>query len=85
MHSLIQWRATASRNVGILIDADPGCRSTEFEELSHTDDEVRLASASATRIHMHFVAAYFEMDVERLFPPELVAVNASQQFPGTFC
>ena len=65
------------------------CRSWnpvyEFEELPHTDDEVRLASASVTRIHMHFVAAYFEMDVERLFPPELVAVNASQQFPGTFC
>ena len=40
-----------------------------FEELSHANNEVRLASASVTRIHMHFVAAYFEMDDERLFPP----------------
>ena len=69
MHGLDQCRVTTVRNVGILIDADPGSRSTEFKELSHTDDEVRLASASATRTHMHFVAAYFEMDDVRLFPP----------------
>ena len=68
MHGLVQCRVTAMHNVGILIDADPGSRSTEFEELSHTNDEVRLASASATRIHIHFVTAYFEMDDERLSP-----------------
>ena len=61
----IIWSSVVSCHSGTQRRYLNWCRSRKpsygsFEELSHTNNKVKLASASVTRIHMHFVAAYFE-------------------------